>query len=112
MRDWLERRQITVYLGAIGLGIAAGSIAPDAAGPLEFAVTPVLAALIYTTFLQVPLADLRGAMRNRRFSARSWWPISSLFRCWCGFCSKWCRPARRCNWECSLCCSPPASTMS
>ncbi|WP_291732869.1 arsenic resistance protein [Leisingera sp. F5] len=67
MRDRLERRQITVYLGAIGLGIAVGSTAPDAAGPLEFAVTPVLAALIYTTFLQVPLADLRGAMRNRRF---------------------------------------------
>lgn len=35
----------------------------------EGAITPVLAALIYTTFLQVPLADLRGAMTNRRFLA-------------------------------------------
>lgn len=67
MRDWLETHQIAVYLGAIGLGIVVGAMAPNVAEPFEYAVTPVLAALIYTTFLQVPLADLKGAMRNRRF---------------------------------------------
>lgn len=67
IRGWLETRQIAVYLVAIGLGIAVGTMVPDAAEPLERAITPVLAALLYTTFLQVPLADLRGAMANRRF---------------------------------------------
>lgn len=67
MRDWLETHQISVYLGAIGLGIVVGAMAPNVAEPFEYAVTPVLAALIYTTFLQVPLADLKGAMCNRRF---------------------------------------------
>lgn len=69
IRGWLETRQIAVYLVAIGLGIAVGTMAPATGTPFETAITPVLAALIYTTFLQVPLADLRGAMANRRFLA-------------------------------------------
>ena len=69
IRGWLETSQIAVYLVAMGLGIAVGTMAPATGAPLERAITPVLAALIYTTFLQVPLADLRGAMANRRFLA-------------------------------------------
>ena len=69
IRGWLETRQIAVYLVVIGLGIAIGSIVPEAAEPFERAITPVLAALIYTTFLQVPLSDLRGAIGHRRFLA-------------------------------------------
>ena len=69
MRDWLESRQIIVYFVAIGLGGVIGITAPQMSVAFEGAITPVLAALIYTTFLQVPLADLRGAMTNRRFLA-------------------------------------------
>ncbi len=66
-RGWLETHQIAIYLVATCLGIAAGTLAPMVGVPLEHAITPVLAALIYTTFLQVPLADFRGALANRRF---------------------------------------------
>lgn len=67
IRGQLERDQIAIYLVAIGLGIATGLLAPSAGARLEHAITPILAALIYTTFLQIPLADLRGALANRRF---------------------------------------------
>ena len=69
MRDWLESRQIIVYFVAIGLGVVIGITAPQMSVAFEGVITPVLATLIYTTFLQVPLADLRGAMTNRRFLA-------------------------------------------
>lgn len=67
MRERLEKGQIAIYLVAIGLGIATGLLAPSAGTRLEHGITPILAALIYTTFLQIPLADLRGALSNRRF---------------------------------------------
>ncbi len=67
IRRRLKTHQIAVYLGAIGLAVAIGILTPEAAGLLESAITPVLAALIYTTFLQIPFADLRGALVNRRF---------------------------------------------
>lgn len=67
VRARLEIHQIALYLVAISLGVAIGIVAPKPAASLELALTPVLAALVYTTFLQVPLADLRGALANRRF---------------------------------------------
>lgn len=67
MRERLEKGQIAIYLVAIGLGIAIGLLVPSAGTRLEHGITPILAALIYTTFLQIPLADLRGALANRRF---------------------------------------------
>ena len=71
MRDWPETHQITVFLGAISLGIVVGTMAPNVVEPFEYAVTPVLAALIYTTFLQVPLADLRGRDAQPALSRRA-----------------------------------------
>lgn len=67
LREQLERGQIAIYLVAIGFGIAIGVLAPVTGARFEHAITPVLAALIYTTFLQIPLADLRGSLANRRF---------------------------------------------
>jgi len=67
LRERLDVHQIAIYLVAIGVAAAAGLLVPETTGRLEPAITPVLAALLYTTFLQVPLADLRAALAHRRF---------------------------------------------
>ncbi|MFD9697445.1 arsenic resistance protein [Lentzea sp. NPDC059081] len=65
----VERHQVAVYLGALAAGAAAGLAAP-AAGPwLEHAINPVLAVLLYVTFLQVPVAELGRSLRAGRFLA-------------------------------------------
>jgi ACR3 family arsenite transporter len=67
MVERLERHQIAVYLVALAAGAAWGLAAPASAGVVEPAITPVLAALLYATFLQVPFANLAQAVRDRRF---------------------------------------------
>ena len=65
----IERRQVWVYLAAIAAGLATGALLP-AAGPVFGALLwPVLAALLYATFVQVPLLHLREAFADRRFMA-------------------------------------------
>lgn len=63
----LERRQVWVYLVAILGGLAMGSVAPEVGRHLELLLWPMLAALLYTTFVQVPLLHVRDAFRDRRF---------------------------------------------
>lgn len=63
----LERRQVWVYLIAIAGGLVLGSVAPAVAPLFEAVLWPVLAALLYTTFVQVPLLNLRDAFRDGRF---------------------------------------------
>ena len=63
----LERRQVSFYLAAILLGVAAGLLAPAAAPVWGGAITPILAVLIWATFLGVPLIDLPRAFRDIRF---------------------------------------------
>ena len=67
MIEWWERRQVPLYLGALVLGAVVGLLAPDAAPTLEFAVTPVLIAVLYATFLSVPFGRLAAAARDGRF---------------------------------------------
>jgi ACR3 family arsenite transporter len=63
----LEQRQIWIYLAAIGAGLLLGSARP-AVGPVSEALLwPVLAALLYSTFVQVPLLHVRDAFGDRRF---------------------------------------------
>ena len=64
---WMERRQVPLYLAALALGTATGLILPDAAGALEPAINPILIALLYATFLGVPLTRLRTAVADARF---------------------------------------------
>lgn len=66
---WLERHQVAVYLGAIAAGVGVGLAAPGAGARLELAINPVLGALLYATFLQVPAAELFGSLRAGRFLA-------------------------------------------
>lgn len=63
----LERRQVWIYLGAIGLGLAAGSGWPALGKIFEAWLWPALALLLYVTFVQVPLLHLREAVRDHRF---------------------------------------------
>ncbi|MDT0300647.1 arsenic resistance protein [Streptomonospora wellingtoniae] len=65
----MERHQVAVYVGALAVGAAVGRAAPTAGGGLEHAVTPVLGALLYVTFLQVPAAELLRSVRAGRFLA-------------------------------------------
>jgi ACR3 family arsenite efflux pump ArsB len=65
--DWWDDRQVSLYLAAIGVGALAGLGAPQAAPALERAVTPVLALLLFATFLGVPLAEVGRGLRDVRF---------------------------------------------
>ncbi|GAA3966682.1 arsenic resistance protein [Gordonia caeni] len=63
----LERHQVACYLGAIAVAAAAGVLAPQTFSSLSVLITPFLAALLYVTFLQVPVAAMGRAMRGGRF---------------------------------------------
>ena len=56
-----------MYLGAILVGLALGSIAPGVSDPFEALLWPALGLLLYATFTQVPLTHLPDAFRDRRF---------------------------------------------
>lgn len=58
---------MVLYLGAIAVGAVVGLAAPGIAHPLELAITPVLALLLYATFLAVPFAQVGRALRDARF---------------------------------------------
>ncbi|MFV2195449.1 arsenic resistance protein [Nocardiopsis sp. LOL_012] len=66
---WLERHQVAVYAGAMATGAVAGLSLPNTAPVLGRAVNPLLAALLYVTFLQVPAAELVRSLRPDRFLA-------------------------------------------
>jgi len=63
----LERHQVWIYLTAILAGLVLGSLHPVLGPRLEALLWPILALLLYTTFVQVPLLHVRDACRNRRF---------------------------------------------
>ncbi|MFG1808094.1 arsenic resistance protein [Streptomyces sp. NPDC049040] len=65
----MERHQVAVYLAAMAVGALLGWAAPAAGPGLGHAINPVLAALLFVTFLQVPAADLLRAARGGRFLA-------------------------------------------
>ncbi|SSW66792.1 hypothetical protein AGI3411_02727 [Achromobacter agilis] len=66
LRDLLERQQVAVYFGAV---IIAGVLAwqVPASSALAPAIDPLLGFMLFVTFLQVPLTELRQALANVRF---------------------------------------------
>jgi len=66
-RITLERRQVWVYMGCIVTGLALGSWLPSLASVFELLIWPALLALLYATFVQVPLLHLEQAFADRRF---------------------------------------------
>ncbi len=65
----LERQQVWIYLGGITAGLAVGSLWPASGPALEVLLWPALGALLYVTFVQVPLLHLAESVRDRRFLA-------------------------------------------
>ncbi|WP_380790913.1 arsenic resistance protein [Streptomyces albidoflavus] len=65
----MEVHQVAVYVGAMVTGALVGWAAPGIAPGLEHAVSPVLGALLFVTFLQVPAAELFRSLRDGRFLA-------------------------------------------
>ncbi|MGW9255057.1 arsenic resistance protein [Streptomyces albidoflavus] len=65
----MEVHQVAVYVGAMVAGALVGWAAPRIAPGLEHSVNPVLGALLFVTFLQVPAAELFRSLRDGRFLA-------------------------------------------
>lgn len=63
----LERHQIPLYLAGLLGGAALGLAAPGLREGLEAAIYPVLGALLYATFLQVPFTQVTASLRDLRF---------------------------------------------
>lgn len=66
LRESLENHQIRIYLGAVVLGVIAALTLPGITA-LEVGINPVLAFMLFVTFLQVPLGELRLAVSRFRF---------------------------------------------
>lgn len=64
---WWDRHQIALYLLAIAAGAVAGLTVPRAAPALTHAINPVLALLLFATFLGVPLTEVGRGLRDLRF---------------------------------------------
>lgn len=64
---WAEAHQIPLYLVGLAVGAALGLCVPTVAGPAEAVINPVLALLLYATFLGIPFARMGEALRDVRF---------------------------------------------
>ena len=67
MVAWLERHQVPLYLATMVLGAALGLAFPAATSTWEPAVPPLIAVLLWSTFLGIPLTQLGDGLRDRRF---------------------------------------------
>lgn len=65
-REQLERHQTPLYLGALLAGFVLAALVPGTER-LEGAINPALGLMLFVTFLQVPLAQMRSAVSNLRF---------------------------------------------
>lgn len=66
-RQGIQHNQVGVYAIAVLLAIGTGLGQPGASSVLELLINPVLAVLLYVTFLEIPFVRIRRAFRNRRF---------------------------------------------
>lgn len=66
VRSLLETRQIPIYFGAVLVALLAAWMVPSARS-LSSAIDPLLALMLFVTFLQVPMGELRQAIREVRF---------------------------------------------
>ncbi|WP_298752104.1 arsenic resistance protein [uncultured Serinicoccus sp.] len=65
--DWWDAHQVPLLLAAIALGAAVGMARPQLGPVLEPGIEPALMALLFATFLGVPLVDVGHALRDTRF---------------------------------------------
>lgn len=65
---WWDRHQLPIYLASLLVGGLVGVLLPPAtASGVEVAIYPVLGALLYATFLQVPFPEITRSLRDVRF---------------------------------------------
>ncbi|WP_223120318.1 MULTISPECIES: arsenic resistance protein [Tsukamurella] len=64
---WADAHQVPLYLAGLVLGAVLGLSVPTVAGPAEAVINPVLALLLYATFLGIPFARMGEALRDVRF---------------------------------------------
>lgn len=64
---WWDQRQVPLFIAAIILGGLTGVAAPGIAPALTTAINPVLALLLFATFLGVPLIEVGRSFRDVRF---------------------------------------------
>src|SRR5690554_5929099 len=69
LADRLERQQVWIYLAAVIGGGAAAIRWPAISELAEEATWPLLALLLFVTFVATPLRGVSQALRNRRFVA-------------------------------------------
>ncbi|KIL51744.1 hypothetical protein KP77_12560 [Jeotgalibacillus alimentarius] len=68
--QWFERLYKFFILGAVGAGLILSQL--DRAGPFaENLILPLLALMIYLTFLQIPFKDVKASFQNKTFSISS-----------------------------------------
>jgi len=65
--EWMERHQVALYIAGLSLGAVVGMAWPEVAHPAELAIHPVLALLLYATFLGIPFGRIAHAFRDWRF---------------------------------------------
>lgn len=66
IRETLENRQVVIYFCSIVLAAVVAFLVPGT-NAFDAAINPALALMLFVTFLQVPLADLRRAFIRVRF---------------------------------------------
>lgn len=66
---WLQRHQVALYAVFVLFAVGVGVGRPSVATVVEQFIDPVLAVLLYVTFLEIPFVRLRRAFRNARFIA-------------------------------------------
>lgn len=69
MRERMERHQAWIYLAFILAGLALGLWQPSLAAMLEPLLWPLLGTLLYATFTQIPLLQVRRGVTDWRFMA-------------------------------------------
>jgi ACR3 family arsenite transporter len=67
LRDFLERRQICIYFVTVVVAAIIAIMAAPATTVLEVAVNPALAFMLFLTFIQVPIAEIKRSFGNARF---------------------------------------------
>lgn len=64
---WMERNQVALYVAGLALGAIVGLAVPAAVRPAELAIHPMLALLLYATFLDIPFGRIGRAFKDWRF---------------------------------------------
>jgi ACR3 family arsenite transporter len=66
-KEWIQHNQILIYAIGVLLAVIVSLAQPGLSSTLEPVINPVLAVLLYVTFLEIPFVRLRRAFTNGRF---------------------------------------------